>query len=312
MTSVSVGNLIATIQVGNTLGEGVFWDDQSQSIWWTDIEESTIFQYNIDSQQLKRFSMPYRVGSFALIEQDSRIIAAFDRGIGLYQFGDTDVEWLAQPESHLPFNRFNDGKVDRQGRFWAGTMVDNSDRYVMTPFNYAVPSQDELGALYCVDHQAKCYKTLCGIGTSNSLCWSPDSQYLYHADSTKQMITRFNFDIENCALSQAYEFDKTPMYCCPDGADVDEQGFVWSAQWGGGQVVRYDPDGNVVLNFPVPITNPTNVVLGGKNLDWLIITSAKQTLSEQQLANEPQAGDLFIYQLHGIKGIKSTRYKLAR
>ncbi|QYK03054.1 SMP-30/gluconolactonase/LRE family protein [Shewanella psychrotolerans] len=307
MTSVTIGSLITTVKAGNTLGEGVFWDQQTQSIWWTDIEDASIFQYMIDTKQLKAYSMPYRVGCFALIKDDPRLIVAFDRGIALYDLNSAEIEWLAEPEEHLPCNRFNDGRVDRQGRFWAGTMVDEHSRHVMSAFD-SEPSIATLGALYCVDHYARCQKMLTGIGTANSLCWSPDSQYMYHADSTKQQITRFDFDSEAVALKTPCCFATTEGHVFPDGSEVDADGYLWNAQWGGGKIVRYTPDGDIDISLSLPVSNPTSVAFGGKNLDWLIITSAKHGLSDQQLTLEPQAGDLFIYQLHGINGLAANRY----
>ncbi len=303
MSSVSVGNLMTNLRVGNILGEGVFWDVETQSIWWTDIEASKIYQFHTESQQLKQFPTPYRVACFALIEDDPRIIAAFDKGIALYHLETAEIEWLAQPELHLPHHRFNDGRVDRQGRFWAGTMIEHNA-------SSSNVNDKQFGALYCVDNQARCDKKLTEIGISNSLCWSPDGQYLYHADSSKQQIVRFNFDHIRCSLSEPIVLVQTPDNCFPDGAEIDEQGYLWSAQWNGCKVVRYSPEGHVDLSLQLPVTNPTCVAFGGKNLDWLIVTTAKQGLSQQQLANEPQAGDLFIYQLNGVKGIKSKRYKL--
>ncbi len=307
MTVVSVGNLITTLKAANTLGEGVFWDTETQSVWWTDIEGLQIYQFQAESQQLKPFSMPYRVASFALIADDPRIIVAFDKGIALYHLETGEVEWLAQPEAHLTSNRFNDGRVDRQGRFWAGTMVENATVSLDNQ-----PIEKRLGNLYCVDHQGCCHKKLAGINISNSLCWSPDSQYLYHTDSPEQQIIRFNFDRDSGELNAPMPLINTSDNSFPDGAEIDEQGYLWSAQWNGGKVVRYSPEGDVDLCLSLPVTNPTCVALGGKNLDWLIITTAKQGLSEQQLANEPQAGDLFIYQLNGVKGVASKRYKLQR
>jgi sugar lactone lactonase YvrE len=305
MIPVTVGKLITTINVGNTLGEGVFWDEQSHSIWWTDIEESTIFQYEVEALRLKSYPMPFRVGCFALIKDDPRLIVAFDVGIGLYDLVSGEIEWLAKPESHLPNNRFNDGRVDRQGRFWAGTMVEHH--------SYAIDSlssQVFLGALYCIDHAARCHKILTDIGTSNSLCWSPDSKRIYHADSTKQQISRFDFGSEELTLTHPRQFARTEGHVFPDGSEVDCDGYLWNAQWGGGKIVRYTPDGEVDISLSLPVSNPTSVAFGGKNLDWLIITSAKHGLSKQQLSLEPQAGDLFIYQLYGIKGLAANRYLL--
>ncbi|MGI2197211.1 SMP-30/gluconolactonase/LRE family protein [Shewanella baltica] len=297
---VGVGKLLMTIPVGNILGEGVLWDDKTQSIWWTDIEAAEIFNYSITTQSLRTIAMPYRVGSFGLTQNAEQLIVAFDRGIALYHLKTREVQWLATPESHLTNNRFNDGRVDRQGRFWAGTMVENGPY----PSSYA--------ALYCVAHQGQCLKVCENISISNGLCWSPDGLTMYHADSPTHEIFQYDFDPNTASVSNKRSFVTTEQMIFPDGSEVDAAGYIWNAQWGGGQVVRYRPNGQVDLTLTLPVTNPTSIAIGGQNMDWLIITSAKHSLSAEQLSNEPQAGDVFIYQLVGIYGLQSHLAEISK
>lgn len=293
MDLVGVGELLMTIPVGNTLGEGVLWDEKSQSIWWTDIECAQLFNYDVNHQRLSTIPMPYRVGSFGLTQDADQLIVAFDRGVGLYNLKTEAVQWLATPESHIPDNRFNDGRVDRQGRFWAGTMVEHS------------PYPNHHAALYCIDQQGQCLKILEGISISNGLCWSPDGLTMYHADSPEHEIFQYDFDPKTASVSNKRSFITTNPMIFPDGSEVDAAGFVWNAHWGGGQVVRYHPDGDRDLTLTLPVTNPTSIAFGGPNLDWLIITSATHSLTAERRMQEPQAGDVFIYQLQGIQGLSS-------
>ena len=295
MSNVGVGELLRTIPVGNILGEGVLWDNKNQSIWWTDIETAQLFRYDINSEQLSTFIMPYRVGSFGLTQHADQLIVAFDRGIALYHLKTENLQWLATPESHLPNNRFNDGKVDRQGRFWAGTMVET------IADNSASPSTN--AALYCINHKSQCAKVYENISISNGLCWSPDSLTMYHADSQQHKIFQYDFNPNTAAVSNKRSFVTTDPLIFPDGSEVDAAGYLWNAQWGGGQVVRYCPDGKVDLTLKLPVTNPTSIAFGGPDLDWLIITSAKNLLSAEQIDIEQFAGDVFIYKLSNIKGL---------
>ena len=217
---VGVGKLLMTIPVGNILGEGVLWDDKTQSIWWTDIEAAEIFNYSITTQSLRTIAMPYRVGSFGLTQNAEQLIVAFDRGIALYHLKTREVQWLATPESHLTNNRFNDGRVDRQGRFWAGTMVENG------PY----PSSD--AALYCVAHQGQCLEVCENISISNGLCWSPDGLTMYHADSPTHEIFQYDFDPNTASVSNKRSFVTTEQMIFPDGSEVDAAGYIWNAQWG--------------------------------------------------------------------------------
>lgn len=297
MSSIKVGKLLLTLPVNNQLGEGVQWHIESQSIWWTDIENSLLFQYCVNSKKTVKFQMPYRVGSFAFIEHDPRLIIAFDRGIALYDLSSQSLQWLAQPEKHLASNRFNDGRVDRQGRFWAGTMVEDETK------------QEQLGSLYVCEDQ-KITRKLSDLKISNSLCWSPDSSIMYHADSPSRKIFQYSFDLITGEISNRKLFAKTKLGSVPDGAAIDAKGGVWVAQWGGGSVIRYTPQGEVSLIHKLPISQPTCISIGGPNMDWLIVTSAKQSLSDEKLNSEPLAGYLFIYQLFGINGIAEPAYHL--
>lgn len=298
MSSINVGQLLFTLPVKNQLGEGVQWHHESQSIWWTDIEKSTLYKYCTMTEQLISYPMPDRVGCFAFIVNDPRLIIAFAKGIALYDLSTNQLEWLAQPEQHLASNRFNDGKVDRQGRFWAGTMVEDES---------AVNQQ---GALYVYDHCYGLRKTLSNIQISNSLCWSPDGLRMYHADSPTRAIYQYDFEPESARLSNKKLFTKTTSDRVPDGATVDAAGGVWIAQWRGSDITRYTAQGEVSVVHTLPVSQPTCIAIGGPTMDWLIITSARHNLTQSQLSTEPLAGSVFVYQLNGVKGFNDSYYQL--
>ena len=128
---------------------------------------------------------------------------------------------------------------------------------------------------------------------------------MYHADSPTNEIFQYDFDPNTASVSNKRSFVTTEQMIFPDGSEVDAAGYIWNAQWGGGQVVRYRPNGQVDLTLTLPVTNPTSIAIGGQNMDWLIITSAKHSLSAEQLSNESLAGDVYIYQLVGINGLQS-------
>lgn len=289
-------SLLDTIPCQNTLGEGVQWNDRDQSIWWTDIQSAKIFSYSPASKHLREWSTPERVGCFAFCETDERLLVAFASGIAWLDLTSNDIEWIARPELALAGNRFNDGRVDRQGRFWVGSIVERRQ------------DDDQGAALYCLDQQMSVSCHLTGLGISNSLCWSPDSRQLYHADSPTHTIRVFDFDAQTGALANPEIFAKAPAGVEPDGACIDAEGHLWSAQWGAGCVVRYAPDGREVARLTLPFSQPTCVAFGGPQLEWLLITSARQGLSEAQLQAQPQAGNLMIYQTN-ICGLPECRFK---
>lgn len=305
MSNGQIGDLVLTLNVSNQLGEGVQWDEQSQSIWWTDIESSYLQRYHVASSKLTQYPMPERVGCFAFLKGDDRLIIAFSSGIALFELVKQELTWLAQPEKHLPHHRFNDGRVDRQGRFWAGTMIE--EKVEGTAENSVNDQLASLASLYVVDHQQHCQKMLTDMEISNGLCWSIDGNTLYHADSPTQCIYQYDMNTVSGQLSNKTLFAQTAENSFPDGSTIDAQGYLWNAQWGGARVVRYSPSGELDLTLNLSVSQPSCVAIGGPNMDWLIVTSAKQGLSATELQKQPQAGNVFIYQLQGISGLAETR-----
>src|ERR1700761_5301915 len=147
-------DLIQTIPAGNTLGEGVLWDVESQSLWWADIQRRELLSCDWRSQRLMRFSTPERLCSFGFIAGSDRLVVAFETGFAYFHPASGAIEWLARPLRDTTGLRFNDGRVDRQGRFWAGTMAE-------------APSQAGNAELYCLDSSGRAHRRESGIVISN-------------------------------------------------------------------------------------------------------------------------------------------------
>lgn len=294
MFKQGTATLLKVINCHNTLGENVLWHEPEQAIYWIDIEKAEILRYHPESAALGRYRLPERIGSFAFLQPEQThefdIIAAFASGFALYQLASGHIKWLAKPKQLVGL-RFNDGRTDRQGRFWAGTMVEN-----------AVIAQQQ-GELWRLNADASLFSALQGIGISNGLCWSPDGKTLYHADSPAHRIMQYSFCPVSGQLSAPRLFTDTPENAHPDGSTVDSAGYVWSAHWGAGRVVRYAPDGSEQMAITLPVSQPSSVALGGPNKDWLIVTSSNLGLTSLQLSCQPEAGALFIYQLADIQGL---------
>jgi L-arabinonolactonase len=300
---VSELTLLTTLELENKLGEGVIWDPVGGIFWWTDIEGHRLYRYQLANQDLQSWTTPERLASFALVEPGSfsgsaeqRMIAGFESGFAYYEPESGLLEWLINTDTDNPHARLNDGRADRQQRFWAGGMVE------------PLGSAGDAGKLYCLDRDLQCTEKLNGIAISNSLCWSPNSQILYHTDTPTQRIDQYDFNPVTAALSNRREFVATEAGCYPDGSTVDSQGYVWNAQWGGSQIVRYSADGTTDLVLPLPVSQPTCVAFGGANLDILFITSARQGLSDQAVKEQPLAGSCFIYQTP-FRGINDPTFR---
>jgi len=286
---------VEILRVSNTLGEGILWDSRRHVLWWTDIQSRRLYRHDWASRATQILDTPERVGSFGLVAGSDHLVVAFESGVALYDPYARHVSWLARPEAEIRGIRFNDGRVDRQGRFWCGTMVEDRPSAVR-------------GNLYCVDRSGRARREVRGVSISNSLCTSPDGTHLYFADSPTHTINVYRMIEPDGTLEPPRAFARTPQGSVPDGATVDEEGYVWSAQWGGSRVVRYAPDGRIDRTLEVPVTQPSCVCFGGPNLDLLFVTSARENLPAAVLEREPHAGDVLVYRT-GVKGLPEPEYR---
>jgi len=284
---------IDILEVRNILGEGILWDSRRRLLWWTDIQGRQLHRYDWAGRTLDCIATPDRVASFGLVADSEKFITAFACGVALYDPGAQTLEWLESSAPLAPGVRFNDGRVDRHGRFWAGTMVEDRRRGTE-------------GCLYSIDAgEIRC--RIRGISISNSLCMSPDGNLLYFADSPTRTIWRYELSALDGALSAPRVFAQTPEGIFPDGATVDVDGCVWSAHWRGSCVVRYTPDGRIDRTISLPTCQPTCVCFAGPDLDVLCVTSAREHLDSLTLDAEPHAGAVFLYR-PGVQGLPESEY----
>lgn len=289
-----MGDVRIAAKAENILGEVPVWDVATQALWWTDIEGKLIQRLDWATGEVSRWSVPERLGSFALRETGG-LVCAFESGLAFFEPETGEIEWIARPESDRPGNRFNDGKTDRHGRFWAGTMDDRLS--------------DRTGALYRLDPDLSVHRMESGVGISNALCWNPDDTKFYFADTLMQEIWAYDYDAGSGSISGRTVFASThdePGQ--PDGSTIDAEGFMWNAQWDGWRLVRYAPDGHVDRVVELPLQKPTSVMFGGPDLSTLFVTTAIWDLTGDALADQPMAGSLLAIDV-GVRGLPETRFK---
>jgi L-arabinonolactonase len=297
---VSGFELLETIPVGDRLGECVVWDDRMQCIWWTDIHGRRLHRYTPAGSALESFPLPERLGSFGFIEGDSRLICAFESGFAVYAVEREEIEWIDRPEQTWQGTRFNDGRVDRQGRFWAGTMVEGEAR--------DGAGRPVKGGLYVLE-AGRSRKLLGEIEISNSLCFSLDGRTLFFADSPVRQILAFEMQGSPLRLGASRIFASIDGSGVPDGSTIDAEDCLWNAEWGGGRLVRYRPDGTLDTELRLPVTQPTCVCFGGPALDWIIVSTATEGLDPGALQRQPEAGHLLIYR-SPFTGVAENRFRL--
>lgn len=204
------------------------------------------------------------------------LVLALRDGLAFWSAENKNLEIIANPEAGRENARFNDGRVDCQGRLWAGTL-----------------GEDSSSCLYRLDPDGTVHIMESGITISNGIGWSPDDKTMYYTDSPLRLIYKYDFDSPSGEISNRREFIRIPAdEGFPDGLAVDQEGFVWSAHWDGWRITRYDPDGKVERVIYTPVQRPTSCTFGGENLDQLYITSAWTGLGEIDRREQPWAGDL--------------------
>ena len=215
-----------------------------------------------------------------------------EKGFHFWDPSRNHLSYINDPEIDKNGARFNDGKVDRQGRFWAGTM---------TP-------QGATSSLYRIDPDLEVRHMAGGITISNGIAWSPDNRRMYYADSLRYTVYDYRYNLETGEIDKQRVFiEVEPSFGIPDGLTVDSQGFIWVAFYDGWKVVRYKPDGSIDMQIDLPVARPTCPAFGGQNLDELYITTAVDGLSVDELEEQPMAGDLFMVK-PGIKGLPEPKF----
>lgn len=279
-----------------TLGEGPVWDLHNKCIFWIDISGCLICQFFPHSGELKTCKLESMIGSIAIRESGGLIVAS-QNGFSFVNPDDGSSVFLSDPEAHLLTNRFNDGKCDPAGRFWAGTM--------------STIGQPKSGSLYKLNEDHSIAIMLIDVSCSNGLAWSMDHKTLYFIDTPTREVVAFDYELATGSIANkktVFTFSKDDGV--PDGMTIDAEGMLWVALWNGWKVMRIDPDsGENVLNVHLPVSQVTSCTFGGDNLDDLYITSARSGLTPEDLEKQPLAGSLFVVKNSGFKGVESVRYK---
>jgi L-arabinonolactonase len=277
------------LSMKNRLGEGPTWSVQEQALYWCDLIANQLFKYSPATEELKTFNLDVQPGCLALLE-DGRLLMGTAKGFAFYDF--EKMSFLEDNAAFMPAARFNDGKVDRQGRFWAGT----------------APGQPT-GHLYRLDSDGKAVVMESSIGISNGIGWSPDNTVMYYSDSGGDgALYAYDFDMAAGTIGNRRVFQSSSRANSGvvDGLTVDSEGCIWCAYWDGWRVERIAPDGQLLATIPMPVQRPTSCNFGGADMTRLYITSAGADMDVNQ---QPQAGDVFSIDT-GVKGLPEPAFKI--
>jgi L-arabinonolactonase len=289
------------------LGETPVWCAKESSLYWSDHvgpdldpesgRRPAIRRLHVASGERTSWNMPEQVGSFGF-RVDGGLIGGTNSGFSLIDLENESIEVLASPEPSKPHNRLNDGKIDRKGRFWCGSM--NSKL------------TDNSGRLFRFDPDLTCHAVAEDFAfvVSNGIAFSPDDTRMYFGDTKGAMVHVFDLDFESGRLSNRREFFslRDRGAAIVDGATVDSEGFYWFALNLSGKIIRVDPDGRLDREIDMPIPSPTCVTFGGDRYETMFVTSQQAFVTPEQMAKHPRPGSVFAIHGLGVRGLPEPKF----
>jgi sugar lactone lactonase YvrE len=280
------------------LGEGPYWVPEDDCLLWVDIEGARLHRTYFPSAETVTDSPGPISAAFPAV--GGGILIAGGAALTLLFPAERGGQWVARTIADTPAReglRFNDAGVDPAGRVWVGSMH--------------TTEAEPVGELYRLDPGSRLNPVVKNVTVSNGLGWSPDGSRMYYADSPLRRVDVFDYDPATGEASARRPFaDLSAAEGVPDGLTVDADGCVWVAMWGGSALRRFTPEGEPDAVLPVPVSQPTSCAFGGPELADLYITSARDGLTEDQLATQPLAGRL-LHVRPGPVGLPSTTAKAA-
>ena len=284
---------VAVWEIPALLGEGPLWAESETAVYWVDIFSNNVHRYSLADGAKKTWTFDFPVTSLSL-RQGGGFIGTITDGYAFIDLNEKSADPIQLPESDLANNRFNDGKVDVSGRYWAGTMDTGQTL--------------ETGALYRLDADLSVVKADDGYIICNGPTFSLDNTIIYHTDSIKGRIYALD-------ISPAGELSGKRVFAeftaadegVPDGMTVDSENCIWVAHFGGARISRYSPTGEILQVVPMPVPNITSCTFGGAKLDTLYITTARTSIPDEDLEKYPLAGSFFEYK-PGVMGVPTPLF----
>jgi len=274
------------------LGESPLWHADRKCCFWVDIESGVLYEYNWTDHSTRSWKFNFRL-TLVVQGRDNKLILALDAKIASFDLETEQLKWLLNLEDPSSENRCNDGACDTRGRLWLGTMH--------------LEHKKGAGALYCIDADLNAQKKLAHVTISNGIAWSLDNKHLYYIDSPTQVVRSFLFEEKSGEVLFEKNVIHVPMEMgTPDGMAIDEEGMLWIAHWGGFAVYCWNPQtGKIINKVKLPVPQVSSCAFAGENLDYLIITTAKENLKEEEIKKYPESGNTFFLKV-AMRGVASN------
>lgn len=287
------------------IGEGPHWDERNNCLFYVDLLQGTLYRSDTLQQNEETFHIENSATTFCIpYESDpNSILISKDKQILKLKWDTKEATLLAEVEPDVN-TRFNDGKCDPAGRLWAGTMGLETSPGII---------DQGLGSLYSMDASSYVVKHLSGITISNGLAWSRDSRIMFYVDSFPRKIYALDYDLATGSIAKQrdlVDFNKASKYSdcgLPDGITLDAEGKLWVACFGGGRVLRIDPQtGELIRTVFLPTKRITSCCFGGPNYSDLYVTSAYYGLNEKERSQDKDAGAVFKVSNLGVTGFAAS------
>ena len=274
------------------LGEGAIWEPDKKVLYWVDIDGFKVHVYDPVANKDREYGVGKSVGTVVPRKSGGLMLAVKD-GFAEMDLDTGSVKVVARPDDHPDAARFNDGKCDPSGRFWAGTMGLGQGK----------------GVLYRLDADLSIHRMLDNLTTPNGIVWSHDKKTMYYIDTRAGEVWAFDYDNATGAITNKRTAVKIPKGVGgPDGMTIDSSGMLWVAHWGGWGVYRWDPNtGKLLDTIKVPAEQVSSCAFGGQDLDILYITTARTGVTGARLESQPLAGGLFCVK-PGAKGVPAFSF----
>lgn len=285
-----MADVACVLQAGAATGETPVWCAERRRLFWVDVQEPALHAFDPETGRDERWEMPAWIGSHALEERGA--VVALRSGLHRLDLETGALAFLAPPPCDPRRFFLNDAKCDPAGRFLVGAMyqlLEPGDRQPDAPRGTPLWRYDGRGGWAGLTEP---------VQTSNGLAWSPDGRTMYHSDTAQHAIWAYDYDPADGAATGKRVFARVEEGGedgGPDGAAVDSEGFYWCAVFGGGCLLRFDPQGRLERRVAMPVRYPTMPAFGGADLGTVFVTSSSRLLSAEERRQRPDEGGLFAF-----------------